>query len=133
MNEEEHGRTPPDGGDRDSSGGDSGLVQPTIPDTYRGPYGEPIVIPVTDDPAGHPEYQPGHSDSPAPRDTDARLDALPDTIITLADAAVYYANLHAREYPVTHDWDALQDAFLARHSNPGSGQPDHGKSSRRDR
>jgi hypothetical protein len=143
MNEEEYGGTPPDGGDRGGSGVDSGLVQPTQPDTYRGPYGEPIVVPVTDDPEGHPDYQPGHSDEKRDcrrvlghlnyysRHVFALSDTEPETLVITPprDSRFYRDGFSYRVRIAVRNGHAhFSNCSFIPH--PGSGQSDHGASAR---
>jgi hypothetical protein len=134
MNEEEYRGTDRDGDDGGNRGGDSGLVQPPDADTYRGPYGEPIVAPRTDDPEGHPEYQPGHGDDIDLDKLTRAINAITQgngdrpVVIPYVPGSIFDPNTNRiREHgrPLAHSWEATITDFLAIF-DPGSGQSDHG-------
>jgi hypothetical protein len=110
------------GGDHSPDCGDCGGVQPPDPlsTTYRGPYGEPVVVPVTDDPEGHPDYQPGYGEADLP-DLDVHRNRS-DHDAKIEDSFAYGIRYHFDRNlrPVIDSFNLVSD--------PGNSRTDHGAS-----
>jgi hypothetical protein len=109
------------GGDGTDDRGDRGGVQPTSPDTsapdaYRGPYGEPIVIPHTDDPEADDDLDADELVRAINAITQDNNDRPRPIVIPYAPGSIFDPN-RIREYAVAHDWESDLDAFLTRYGN----------------